>query len=253
MRSFETAIAFVTVCSLTLGVGCATVEPIHRPPTPGELERVNATHPVMVELLGPRPSLRADHIVSADVAKIVVAPETGPPYALPLDDVFRFTVNRVGRGAAIGAGVGAAVCSFFILGLLPFEIGMSGNRPPNSHPESGVVVAQDLAAAVLVSAAVGALIGAATGSRHLFPVNLSPDPPPPSCRTSQPGQRSASVVAPFAEVHSAPFNVAPVVEVLPAGQRLFVDASPNAGWRFAKLWDCRVGYVEDAHVKMDTP
>jgi hypothetical protein len=53
-------------------------------------------------------------------------------------------------------------------------------------------------------------------------------------------------------VRSAPFDVAPVVVVLPRGQGLFVDATPNAGWRVATLQDGRVGYIQDAQVRADS-
>jgi hypothetical protein len=47
--------------------------------------------------------------------------------------------------------------------------------------------------------------------------------------------------------------VAPVVAVLARGQSLFVDAIPNAGWRVATLLDGRVGYIQDAQVKVSSP
>jgi hypothetical protein len=87
-------------------------------------------------------------------------------------------------------------------------------------------------------------------SRHhhfvLVP-ELAPPPPPPE------GKKSASVVASSAEVRSAPFEGAPVVAVLSRGQRLLVDPTPNAGWRVVPLRDGRVGYIQDAQIKMDSP
>jgi hypothetical protein len=82
---------------------------------------------------------------------------------------------------------------------------------------------------------------------------LGPASPPPRGLPTPAVKRSASVVAPSAEVHSAPFNVAPVVVVLARGQGLFVDATPNAGWRVATLLDGQVGYIQDAQVKVDSP
>ena len=88
MRSFDAAIAFVLACSLALGLGCATGELIHRPLTPVEIETINESPHVIVELIPTAgPSRRIDHVVSADAATIVVAPKDGPPYALRLDDV----------------------------------------------------------------------------------------------------------------------------------------------------------------------
>jgi len=82
--------------------------------------------------------------------------------------------------------------------------------------------------------------------------SLGPASPPPRLPISA-DKRSASVVAPSTEVRSAPFNVAPVVAVLARGQSLFVDATPNAGWRVATLLDGRVGYIQDAQVKVSSP
>jgi hypothetical protein len=78
------------------------------------------------------------------------------------------------------------------------------------------------------------------------PVSPAPRRPPPPA-----DKRSASVVAPSTEVHSAPFNVAPIVVVLAPGQGLFVDATPDAGWRVATLLDGRVGYIQDAQVRVE--
>ena len=82
-----------------------------------------------------------------------------------------------------------------------------------------------------------------------------PAPAPPAARLPPApvvrGKRAASIVAESAEVRSAPFKVAPVVAVLPRGQRLAVDPTPADGWRVAVLSDGRTGYVEDAEVEVD--
>jgi hypothetical protein len=71
-------IAVLFVCAAMLGLGCATetvIHPIHRPPMPAEIGEINAGDgPVVVELIS-RPSPTADYAVSADAAKVVVAPE----------------------------------------------------------------------------------------------------------------------------------------------------------------------------------
>ena len=108
-----------------------------------------------------------------------------------------------------------------------------------------------------MSIALGALVGMIASPRHHF-ILLEPGAAPPlltsPSRLSAPGgKRSAIVVARSAEVHSAPFNVAPVVVVLRQGQGLFVEATPRVGWRVATLLDGRAGYIQDAEVKSDSP
>jgi hypothetical protein len=88
------------------------------------------------------------------------------------------------------------------------------------------------------------------GAASLFAPPPPSSPPPPQ---PPPGKRAARVVAPSADVRTAPFKVAPVLVVLPQGQDLFVDAAPSAGWRVATLRDGRVGYVQDAQVKVGSP
>lgn len=94
-----------------------------------------------------------------------------------------------------------------------------------------------------------------SSARPVSPDSTEPGPESPAPRgpPTPADKRSASVVAPATEVHSAPFNVAPVVVVLGPGQGLFVDATPNAGWRVATLLDGRVGYIQDAQVRVDSP
>jgi hypothetical protein len=80
---------------------------------------------------------------------------------------------------------------------------------------------------------------------------LPPAPPPPP-PPNPAHKRTASVVARSADVHSAPFNVAPVVVALAQGQFVLVEASPQAGWLAVFLPDGRVGYVQAALVKVDS-
>jgi hypothetical protein len=61
------------------------------------------------------------------------------------------------------------------------------------------------------------------------------------------------VVAPSAEVRSAPFKVAPVIVSLARGDRLQVTPTPNAGWRVVFLPDGRVGYIQDVQVEVAAP
>jgi hypothetical protein len=266
MRSVDAAIALGLACSLALGLGCATGELIHRPPTPAEIETINESTHVIVEpmpMVGP--SRRIDHVVSADAATIVVAPKDGPPYALRLDDVMRFSVRHAGPSAAVGAAVGAGAGAASI-GLLALAIGGLSDLGPGAPPNSGggASVGQVALEAALLSGVVGALIGAIVGTRYYFslgpgpareyfPYDPGPASPPPPNPPSPGGKTLASVAALSAEVRSAPFNVAPVVVVLARGQRLFVDAAPHEGWRVATLLDGRVGYIQDADVKVDAP
>jgi hypothetical protein len=81
-----------------------------------------------------------------------------------------------------------------------------------------------------------------------------PAPPPPLLPPPpRPQARAASILPRSAAVRTAPFNVAPVVVVLAHGQGLFVEATPNAGWRVATLRDGRVGYIQDAEVQVNSP
>ena len=215
---------------------------------------------------------RVDHVVSADAEKIVVAPDDGPAFAFQLGDVANFHVRRTGRGAAIGAGVGAGIGALSGLSFAFYVHGM-GYRSANDPPDtSGFPVGPALALAAvgaLLYSAIGTLIGAVAGSPVDFPVMLGPASPfeydsptpavkvalaPPLSRSSTPAaKRAAIVIAPSAEVHSAPFKVAPVIATLARGQRLYVDATPNAGWRIAYLSDGRVGCIQDAQVEVDSP
>jgi hypothetical protein len=277
--SFDAAIGVAASCSLALGLGCATetgVHPIHRPPTLAEIGQLNeARGPLVVALIpsaGPSPSI--DHIVSADAAKLMVAPEDAPywarrspergdsPYALRLDDVAGFWAHSSGRSAAKGAVTGAAVGGVVDACLLSLAFLLrNAGPPPNpnappctdcSGPNAGTYLAVVLVP-VAIGAALGALVGAANGSDEFFPFSLGPPPPLPPRPPTPTGKRSASVVALSAEVRSAPFKVAPVVVVLVQGQRLFVEAAPRDGWRVVYLSDGRAGYIKDAQVKVDLP
>jgi hypothetical protein len=244
------AISPFAACSLALALGCATVDPIHRPPTRAEIDHVNASAgPVVVEFLLPNPSFTIDHVVSADVTKIVVSPDDGRPFALRLDDVSGFRTNSAGGGAARGAAWGAGIGASLGLGAAAIVwLGRHGDPNPPPCSECGAGEVKVFSEFVVIAAAVGAATGFIVGSHHSFPLSLGPEP---SCQATPAGQRTARVVAPAAEVHSAPVRVAPIVELLGQGQSVSVDATPNIGWRFATLWDCRTGYVLDTQVKVD--
>jgi hypothetical protein len=134
LRSLVPAVAAASACALVLGLGCATVESIHRPPTRTEIQEINDGSRIVVELLQTAgPKARIDHVVSADAASILVAPVHGPPYALRVSEVTRFSVRRhpgdgLAIGASIGAGVGAA--GLFFTAVLISGMGDSGSSPP---------------------------------------------------------------------------------------------------------------------------
>ena len=210
---------------------------------------------MVVELLpraGPSPTI--DRVVHVDASKILVAPESGQPYAIRLDDVSAFTRWRGGRGAAVGAVVGGAVLGFGLLVSAVVIAGMGDPGPSRpgemtsdqrSGPSWGPIAEICLVSAA-AGAAVGALIGAGTRRSFMLVPDAAPEPPPrPSL------SEHARVVASSAELRSAPFEVAPVIAVLPRGQGLLVAATANAGWRVAALPDGRVGYIQDANVTMD--
>lgn len=60
----------------------------------------------------------------------------------------------------------------------------------------------------------------------------------------------AVVTAPVAVVRTAPFDVAPVLTQVHAGDKLTADDLPLGTWRRVKLPDGRVGVVHDADVKV---
>jgi hypothetical protein len=264
MKSVDAAFAFASVCSLVLGLGCASSQPIHQPPTLAEIREINGEDRIRVEPLPtagwPRRALKVDHIVSADAERIVIASGAGAAIAVPLADVAKFRARRRGRGAAIGAGVGAGVGAMGGYFLVVYAEGAgyrSGNDPP---ADSAFPVGKALgfaAVGAVACSAVGAVVGAIIGAPENFPLVLGPAPPPPydssTGRSTPAPQRAAIVVAPSAEVRSAPFKVAPVIVSLTRGERLYVDPTPNAGWRVAFLSDGRVGYIQDAQVAVTSP
>jgi hypothetical protein len=263
MKSVDAAFAFASVCSLAPGLGCASSQPIHQPPTFAEIREINGEDRIRVEPLPtagwPRRALKVDHIVSADAERIVIASPAGTAIAVPLPDVAKFRARRRGRGAAIGAGVGAGVGAIggYFLVAYAYE---SGYRSVNDPPADSTFLGKALGVAAVgavVGSAVGAVVGAIIGAPEDFPLVLGPAPPPADDSSTGPStpapQRAAIVVAPSAEVRSAPFKVAPVIVSLTRGERLYVDPTPNAGWRVAFLWDGRVGYIQDAQVAVTSP
>jgi hypothetical protein len=52
-------------------------------------------------------------------------------------------------------------------------------------------------------------------------------------------------------VRTAPYRVAPPVTELPPAQRVQVSAVATNGWRVVMLPDGRVGYVEDAALRLE--
>jgi hypothetical protein len=260
MRSFDAVFAFASACSLVLGLGCAGIQPIHQPPTLAEIREINAEGSISIELLPTagrdHHRLKIDHVVSADAEKIVVAPSHGPPLAFQLGDVAQFHLRRRGRGAVIGAGVGAGIGALSGLGIASF-LYATGQSPDSSGFPVGSAIKLAEGGAV-ACALIGAVIGAFGVSHEDFPLLLGPAPPSqygsPKLALAPPAAKTAAiVVAPTAEVRSAPFKVAPVLVTLARGQRLYVDLTPNAGWRVAFLSDGRVGYIQDAQIEADSP
>lgn len=168
------------VWSVAFGSGCATVEPIHRPPNSAELDRVNAeAGSLVVDRLpgaaGPTPQI--DRVASADAAKVELVPHNGPPLTLRLDEIAGFSAHRAGRGAAIGVGVGLGVVAFETLGLLAFGalLGGASSDPGAPHSSGCDTKCTDfLVGTTLLSVGIGAIVGAIVGSPHHFPLNLGP-------------------------------------------------------------------------------
>ena len=274
MRALDAAIAVVASSSFGLGCGAAVIHPIHVPPTPAEIYEINVRQsPIYVELLPTTRSagitLRIKYIVSADAEKIVVAHDGGPPFALRAGAVSQFHASppsRTAIGAALGGGVGV------LLGL-----GLANPHRPDRRqalptatlllpPAAGRVWCTS--PSPVAAGAVGALIGgAAAESPDDVSVTWIPAASPPPPRSAAAAARatplahpqprtpgtSALVVVQSAEVRSAPFEVAPVIVVLAHGEHLFVDETSPAGWRVAFLPEGRVGYIQDAQVRVDAP
>ena len=264
MRAVDAAFVLASVCPVAPGLGCASSQPVHKPPTFAEIREINAEDRIRVEPLPTtgwaRRALKVDHIVSADAERIVIASGAGAAIAVPLREVAKFRARRRGRGAAIGAGVGVgvgAIEGFFLAAYLNGIGSRSGNDPPaDSNFPVGAALGVAAIGAVVCSA-VGAVVGAIIGAPEDFPLVLGPPPPSPYDSSTGPStpspQRAAIVVAPSAEVRSAPFEVAPVILRLTRGERLYVDPTPNAGWRVAILSDGRVGYIQGAQVEVTSP
>jgi hypothetical protein len=265
---FDATIAFVSVCALALGLGCATSHPIHRPPTREEIRAINDESRIRVQpvpMVGfVRRPWKIDHVVLADPEKIV-AFAGGAPVAFSLADVAGFGVRRRDRGAVIGAGVGAALGAaggYFLVAMISSMGYRSVDDPPS---DTSFPTREGLGAAALGAVACGAvsaLLGAVIGAPEDFPLVLGPPPPPPPPTVSPPPPRppppplprsAALVVAPSAEVRSAPFKVAPVIVSLARGDRLQVTPTPNAGWRVVFLQDGRVGYIQDGQIEVASP
>jgi hypothetical protein len=271
MRSFGVAFAFAAAFPLAAGLGCAArIQPIHRPPTPAEIREINAPEgPIEVEPLARTGwsdrKWNVARVVSADAEKIVVAPaqSQGAPFALRLGDVANFHLRGQGRGAVIGAAIGAASALLVVLVLTSPG---SGHQSHNDVADfSGPLVRPTFefaAGMALAGALPGAVIGAIVGSPKDFPVALGPAPPTEyASPTSAPqlalvppaSAKAATVVVSSAAVRSAPFEVAPVIATLTRGQRLDVEPTPHAGWRVAFLSEGRVGYIQDAQLEVDRP
>jgi hypothetical protein len=253
-RSFT---LLASICAL----GCATGHAIHRPPTPAEIGEINGERRIQVVPLPnagwPRRAVRIDHIVSANAERLVVL-AAGTPVAIPLDEVDRFRSRRRGPGAAVGAaaGAGAGALVGMALSLLASSWGSRdaeyGDRDFPWGAALGVA-----AVTAAVGSAGGAVVGAVVGAPQDFSLPVGParpaayDPTTRSPDLAPP--RAATVVAPTAEVRSAPFEVAPVIVRFTRGERLFVDPTPNAGWWVLSLVDGRVGYVRDTQVQVASP
>jgi hypothetical protein len=68
---------------------------------------------------------------------------------------------------------------------------------------------------------------------------------------SQSRAEERSVTAPEALIRTAPFNVAPEVTRVRAGDRLAADDQPQGEWRRVRLPDGRYGFIRDADTKAE--
>jgi hypothetical protein len=162
--------------ALFSALGCTTFVPIHRPPTPDEIARINDTAenggPLVVEPL----RLPVNRIARVDQRKVELVARTGAPLSLPLENVSGFTLKRRDRGVAIGAGVGAGAALVEILGLVALGalLSNSGLADPGAPHSSGCddKCTEFIVGISAVSIGVGALIGGIVGSPQAFPLNI---------------------------------------------------------------------------------
>jgi hypothetical protein len=171
----------LALLGVTASLGCATVEEVHRPPTPVEIGRINdaasENGSLTVDVLPPR-DLTVDHVARSDGRTIELVPKTGATLSIPLDEVSGFSLHRGARGAAIGAGVGAGVALVEILGLVATAalLNNSGLSDPGAPQSSGCddKCTEFIVGISVIAMGVGAIVGAVIGSPKHFPLNLGP-------------------------------------------------------------------------------
>jgi hypothetical protein len=174
----------LALVGVTSSFDCSTVEAVHRPPTPVEIAHINdvarESGSLAVDVLprsGPPSALMIHHVSRGDGRKLELVPEKGAAISMPLDEVTGFTVHRGARGAAIGAGIGASVALFEILGIVAAGALLGGASSDPGAPQSSGCdskCAQFIVGTSAVLTGVGALVGAVIGSPRRFPLNLGP-------------------------------------------------------------------------------
>jgi hypothetical protein len=172
---------FCAVLALAAGSGCATHDRIARPPSPGDVARINGAAQgsaklsiQYVEALAPPAAPRVDSptsIVAADPEHLVVATSTGRPVSVALSSVDAVAVSgqRRGQGAITGAFAGLGAGLLIDLGLYALISAttepLSDGGPKNT---CSAHCAETFTAVALASALIGAGIGALVGSKTVY-------------------------------------------------------------------------------------
>ena len=165
----------------TLSLGCAHVRRVGRPPSPADLDDINGSASGELGTFtlryfdpgkpcegtctveGPRPALdippsEIGRIVSVDAGQMTVVAQTGEVWHLDLSRVAGVTTRHPATlaGGLVGGGFGLVFWGLTALFA-------SGPLPDAPYPQSAPPSSATLAGIVVVSTAIGALVGALVG------------------------------------------------------------------------------------------
>jgi hypothetical protein len=184
--------------------GCVAHQPVGRPPSVEEIERINAygqAHgDLRLEYVSPQPGCAAGscggeqrdggnpeeitRIVSSTAQQTVVQTEDGRSWTLRTETITAAHARNRARGAIVGALVGASVgivLTVALAGLLQSS-GLSNSDPsaPPPSPSSTSDVFRFGAILTLTQAAAWAGLGALIGGRESFDFGAPPPEPEPT-------------------------------------------------------------------------
>jgi hypothetical protein len=177
---------FALVTTVALGIGCAHVHRVGRPPSPAELDEINGsasgepgtftvhyldpTRPCdggSCTVEGPRPvfdvpPFEIERIVSVQAGQMTVVAQTGAVWHLELSRVAGVSTRHRATLAGGLAGGGFGLAMGGLMAVLA-----SGPLPDAPYPQSAPPSSATLVGIVAVSTAVGALLGALVGHAML--------------------------------------------------------------------------------------